>query len=102
VIGITESWCNESISDGELCLKGYNLFRADKKSGIGGGILLHLHESLPPASLCNSLLSFDVDDSLWCGVMLGDNQQLFTDIVYRSPSDTNNSRLLSAIRDTYT
>jgi len=59
VIGITESWCNESISD--------------RKSGIGGGVLLYLHESLPPASLCNSLMGFDVDDSLWCSVMLGNN-----------------------------
>jgi len=45
-------------------------------------------------------MSFDVDDSLWCGVMLGNNQQLPVGIVYRFPSssDTNNSRLLSAIR----
>ena len=43
VIGITESWCNYSISDGELCLKGYNLFRADKRSGTGGGVLLSLY-----------------------------------------------------------
>ena len=67
-IGIAESWCNESISDGELCLKGYNLFRGDRKSGTGGGILLYLHKSLPPASLCISLMSFDTDDSLWCTV----------------------------------
>ena len=100
VIGVTESWCNESISDGELCLKGYNLFRTDRKSGNGGGVLLYLHESLPLASLCNSLMSYDVDDSLWCSVTLRNSQQLLIGIVYRSPSssDTNNSRLLSAIR----
>ena len=93
VIGITESWCNESISDGGLYLKRYNLFRTD--NGNGDGILLYLHKSLPPASLCDSLMSFDVDDSLWCSVR--NSQQLLIGIVYcsLSSSDTNNSRLLS-------
>ena len=61
---------------------------------------VELLQLLIPASLCNSLMSFDIDDSLWCSVMLGNSQQLLIGIVYRSPSssDTNNSRLLSAIR----
>jgi len=45
-------------------------------------------------------MSFDADDPLWCGVVLGNNQQLLIGIEYCCPSssDTNNSRLLSAIR----
>ena len=39
------------MSDSKLHLKGYNLFRADKKSNTGGGVLLYLHESLS-ATLC--------------------------------------------------
>jgi len=98
VIGITEFWCNESIADSELYLKGYNLFRVDKTSGAGGGVLLYLHESLS-ATLCIPLMDFGVDDSLWCSVTLRDNKHLLIGIVYRSPSssDVNNSRLLSAI-----
>ena len=30
VIGITESWANKDISDGELGLTGYVLFRGDR------------------------------------------------------------------------
>lgn len=52
VIGITENWRNGSIGDGELYLKGCNLFHVDKRSGIGGGILLYLHDSLPATEHC--------------------------------------------------
>jgi len=101
-IGITESWCNESIGNGELYLKGYNLFRVDKRSGIDSGILLYLHESLP-ATLCTPLMDHDVDDSLWCSVILRDSDQLLIGIVYHSPSssDINNSSSLFAIKSTY-
>jgi len=99
IIGITESWCNNSVSDSELSLKGYNLFRADRKIGSGGGVLLYLHESLS-AVLYAPLMDFNIDDSLWCTVTLKDNEQLLIGVVYRSPSSSedNNSRLLSAIR----
>ena len=40
LIGITESWFTDSVNDSELQLKDYNLFKADKKSGNSGNILL--------------------------------------------------------------
>ena len=78
---------NWTINNGELSLKGYNLFRADRKSGSGGGVLLYLHESLP-AILCVSLMDFNIDDSLWCTVTLRGNERLLIGIVYRSPSSS--------------
>lgn len=71
IIGITELWRTDSVSDGELHLKGYNLFRADRKSSSGGGILLYLHESLS-ATLCVPFMDFDIDNALWCSVILED------------------------------
>ena len=99
LIGITELWCTDSVNDSELHLKGCNLFRANKKSGTGGGVLLYLHESLS-AALCVPFMDFGVDDALWCSVVLRDKEQLLIGIVYRSPSssDDNNGRLLSAIK----
>ena len=73
LIGITESWCTDSVNDSELHLKGYNLFRVDKKSGTGGGVLLYLHESLS-ATLCVPFMNFDIDNALWCSVKLKDKQ----------------------------
>ena len=42
VIAITETWANEVISDAELALGGYVLFRNDRKKGDytkGGSVL---------------------------------------------------------------
>ena len=41
VIGITESWCDDKILDSEIQLKDYTLYREDKKSAQGGGVLLY-------------------------------------------------------------
>ena len=37
IIGITESWANIDITDAELGLTGYVMFRKDRIGGRGGG-----------------------------------------------------------------
>jgi len=46
IIGIVETWSKDSITDGELALKGFNMFRTDKKesNGIGGGLILYIKD----------------------------------------------------------
>ena len=97
LIGITESWCNDSVNDSELYLKGYNLFRIDKKSGTGGGVLLYLHETLS-ATLYIPFMDFNIDSALWCLVKLRNNKELLIGIVYHSPSSSDENRLLTAIK----
>ena len=41
VIGIAESWLNDSIDNTEICLRDYTVYRNDRsfvKSGKGGGV----------------------------------------------------------------
>ena len=40
IIGITESWANKDISDAELGLEGYVMFRKDRMGRRGGGSVL--------------------------------------------------------------
>ena len=40
-IGITESWANNDITDAELGLEGYVMFRKDRM-GRRGGVLLYI------------------------------------------------------------
>ena len=40
IIGITESWANNDITDAELGLEGYVMFRKDRIGRRGGGLLL--------------------------------------------------------------
>ena len=37
IIGITESWANNDITDAELGLEGYVMFRKDRMGRRGGG-----------------------------------------------------------------
>ena len=46
IIGITESWANNDITDAELGLEGYVIFRKDK-IGRRGGVLLYIKETIP-------------------------------------------------------
>ena len=39
IIGITETWYDDTFLDSEIAIDGYTLFREDKKSAIGGGVL---------------------------------------------------------------
>ena len=43
IIGITESWANNDITDAELGLEGYAMFRKDRM-GRRGGVLLYIKD----------------------------------------------------------
>ena len=42
IIGITESWARPDISDAELGMAGYVMFRKDRLGRRGGGVILYL------------------------------------------------------------
>ena len=46
IIGITESWAN-NITDAELGLEGYAMFRKDRMGRRGGGVLLYIKDTIP-------------------------------------------------------
>ena len=42
IIGMTESWANKDISDAELILTGYVMFRRYRIGRRGGGVILYI------------------------------------------------------------
>ena len=42
IIGITESWTNKDLSDVELGLTGYVMFRRDRIGRRGGGVIVYI------------------------------------------------------------
>ena len=46
IIGITESWATPDISDAELGMTGYVMFRKDRLGRRGGGVILYINESI--------------------------------------------------------
>ena len=100
IIGVTESWTNSSVLEGEISLKGYDLFRVDRENDTsGGGVLLYIHSSLN-ATQCNELNCIEAADTMWCLVKLNNSDTLLLGICYRSTSSNsiNNHRMFDQIR----
>ena len=47
IVGITESWVNNDITNAELGLEGYVMFRKDRIGIRGGGVLLYIKDTIP-------------------------------------------------------
>ena len=98
IIGVTESWCDNSVLDSEVALENYTLFRQDKLSGSNiGGVLLYIHDSLQ-ATECKQINDFE--SCCWCEIKLSNNEILLTGVCYRSPnsSDENNERFYDYLK----
>ena len=46
IIGITESWANTDITDADLGLTGFVMFRRDRIGRKGGGVILYVKASI--------------------------------------------------------
>ena len=44
---LTETWLKSHIEDAQVEIPGYNLFRSDRSSRVGRGVLLNSHKKLP-------------------------------------------------------
>ena len=84
IIGITESWANIDITDAELGLTGYVMFRKDRIGRRGGGVILYVKESIQAYEI-KLEREADCDEAVWCKIVSG-NSKLTIGLVYRSPN----------------
>ena len=82
-IYITESWANTDITDAELGLTGYVMFRRDRIGRRGGGVILYVKESIQAHEI-KLESEADYDEAVWCKIVLG-NKKLTIGLVYQSP-----------------
>ena len=64
IIGITESWANTDITDAELGLTGYVMFRRDRIGRRGGGVVLYVKESIQAYEI-KLEREADYDEAVW-------------------------------------
>ena len=38
ILGVTETWLDDTIGDGEVTLPDYRIFRRDRSGKVGGGV----------------------------------------------------------------
>ena len=98
IIGITESWCSEDIQDAEIKLNDYSIYRGDRQSCKGGGVILYIHNSfhfLP----CSGLNSLEINDSVWYTITLSNTDLLLVALVYLSPNSSfsNTDKLIQTL-----
>jgi len=100
VIGIVETWATNSINDAELATEGYNMFRADRMTCKGGGLIMYIHEKLK-SFLCNDMMNTNFKESLWC-VIEAEEGKFLIGLCYRSTSSnaSNDESLLKLLQKT--
>lgn len=102
VIGVTETWLTDSISDGELLDSRYNVFRRDRSiEGVtmGGGVLLAVKKELN--AICNYTWC-STDEDIWVTLRIpGKNgfTSLHLCCIYLSKSFNFNARISAFSND---
>ena len=99
IIGITESWANTDVTDAELGLTGYVMFRRDRIGRRGGGVILYVKESIQSYEI-KLEREADYDEAVWCKIVSG-NSKLTITLVYQSPSikEEGNTKLQNVIKE---
>jgi len=79
-------------------LQSYVLYRCDRSNTIGGGVLLHIHESLQSVS-CTLLNNMNIDETVWCTIQLKNNDKMLIGVLYHSPNSNaeNNPKIIDLI-----
>ena len=99
IIGITDSWANTDVTDAELGMTGYVMFRRDRIGRRGGGVILYVKESIQAYEIKLEREAF-YDETVWCKIVSG-NSKLTIGLVYRSPNinEEDNTKIQNAIKE---
>ena len=99
IIGITESWANKDITNAELGLEGYVMFRKDRVGRRGGGVLLYIKDTIPAYEV-QLQEEADCNEAIWCNLVTG-HTAVIIGVVYRCPNITkqNNEKIHNAINE---
>ena len=83
IVGVAESWAHEDISDSELSVDGFDMFRCDRTLTRGGGVLLYMRSELHPTVF---IPDAKFPEQIWCELHANTTHSLKTGVVYRTTS----------------
>ena len=72
IIGITESWATPDISEAELGMRGYVMFRKDRLGRRGGGVIFYIKESIQ-ADEIKLEKDAECENAVWCNIVTGNS-----------------------------
>lgn len=85
-VAIVETWLKDYITDAQLNICHYNVYRSDRSKSKNGGALLYIHESI----IIDIFDSFD-DDTCNAVICLSSKSNAIICCIYRPPSAGQNS-----------
>ena len=99
IIGKTESWANNDITDAELGLDGYVMFRKDIMKSRECGVLLYIHETIPTHEV-QLPEEADCNAAIWWRLVTG-HTPVTIGVVYHCPNITkqNKEKIHNAITE---
>ena len=99
MVGIAESWATTDISDAELGMTEYVMFRKDRIGRRGGGVILYIKESIQTYEIKLNKEA-ECEEAVWCNIVTG-NSTLSVGLVYRNPniSIDESERVKNAVKE---
>ena len=85
ILGIAETFLNDSWSDASLAMEKYTLFRSDRLANRGGGLLVYVPAHLPISR--RSDLEMPGIETIWLELRYPRSRPSLFSFVYRPPSD---------------
>ena len=95
ILALSETWLNSSITNTEVNIQGYNIYRLDRKHKKGGGICIYVRNDFKSKVLKDlSFISPVGFHQLWVQAQVNKNKSLIVCATYRPPDCT-----VSSVRD---
>ena len=85
-MAIVETWLKEHITDAQLHIQDYNIYRSDRSISKNGGVMLYIHNSIT----IDTFSLFD-DDTCSAVICLSKNSNCIICCLYRPPNSSYNS-----------
>jgi len=86
IIGITESWTYDELTDSELALEGFDMFRQDRPGAHrGGGVLLYVRSELNAVAFTPRS---KFPEQIWCCLSKGCPDELLIGVCYRTTTSS--------------
>ena len=85
VMGICETFLDDTIADNEICIEGYTIVKKNRNRH-GGGVILYIKEGIQYTEITN--LAGSEVEGVWANIQC-DKQHLALGVMYRPPSSNN-------------
>ncbi len=99
VLAVTETWLDDSVTDEELKIPGYQVVRKDRDRH-GGGVCLYINSDIP----FNPRSDLDCDglEAKWIDLYLPKTKPITIGVVYRPPKQNNFIDLFESVLSNFT